>query len=116
MKLIHLIAILLLFVLLGNSCKTYGQSNSFTTDELRQIATALNEHDFLAEQDSLNTLLLIQYANVIMDYKTKEVLFNKKEQNYKILIDELKPAWYNNFLTGSSVTTVIFLLLISLFN
>lgn len=105
-----------MFVLLGNSCKIYGQSNSFTTDELKTIATVLNEHDFLVEQDSLNTMLLVQYANVIIDYKTKEILFNEKAQNYKVLIDEFKPAWYNNFYIGSGVTATVFLILISLFN
>lgn len=103
-----------MFVLLGNSCKTYAQSNNFTTDELRQIAHALNEHDFLVMQDSLNVLLLNQYQNIIEDFKAKEILFGIKERSYKNIIDSNKPAWYDNFLTGSSTTALLFILFIYL--
>lgn len=114
MRSIHSIMIPLLFVLLGSNCKTSGQSNSLTSDELRQIANALNEHDFLVIQDSLNVLLLNHYQNIIDDFKAKEILFAIKERSYKNIIDSNKPAWYDNFLTGSSTTTLLFILFIYL--
>ena len=115
MRLILYTAILLLFLLLSCNCNTYGQSNNFTTEELNKIAKALNEHDFLVEQDSLNTLLLTQYENVITDYKQKEVLFNEKESSLRNIIEIQKPYWYDNFLTGSASTAVVLLILLVLF-
>lgn len=116
MKLIRSITILLLFVLLGSNCKTYAQSNCLTSDELRQIANALNEHDFLVEQDSLTSVLLSQYAKIILEYKTKETLFIQKETSYKSLVTELTPSWYNNFLFGSTVTAIVFSLFLLALN
>ncbi len=116
MRSILYIVILLLLITLSNNCNIYGQSNSFTTDELKQIAVALNEHDFLVEEDSLNSVLLSQYAKIILEYKTKEKLFNQKETSYKSLVTELTPSWYDNFLFGSTVTAIVFSLFLFAFN
>jgi len=62
----------------------------------------------------LNTALIFQYKNIIEDFKAKEILFGIKENSYKKIIDLHKPAWYNNFYTGAGVTTIVFVLFISL--
>lgn len=86
----------------------------FVTPELQDNSKLLDELEYRRAKDSIDNKIidsLIQNAN---DYKmlyngAKNIIDINDEQKeiLKAQVEAVRPAWYDNFITGSAVTAVV---------
>lgn len=121
MKLTLLRVIFLSVILLGLNCSVSAQQDltdsikgGFDVAELKAISKLLTELEFRRTKDSLSSIELNQYNEIVNSFIEEKKIWKQKEDFYKTLIIEVTPKWYEKplFVSGATaiVLTSIFLL------
>lgn len=91
------------------SCSNLAQQDSsnnadFNLSELKQISNLLTEVEARRVKDSLNAIEINQYDDVISNFMDERKMWIQKEENYKALVESVKPNWYEKPFFISSIT------------
>lgn len=82
-------------------------TKQFTLAELKQIAGLLPELQKKREINLTFNDKEMVYKSIIKGYQNDEELYKKQIENLKLNIEAVKPAWYDNFWTGSATTAIV---------
>lgn len=108
-KSILLIPIALSILCFGQNSEVLGlqDSTKLTLEELKQTLSLLNELEYRREEKNIFLDKENIYKNVIQDYKASEELYKQKITNYEIMVEAVKPKWYNNFWVGATASAIV---------
>ena len=108
-QVILLLPMLLLLQTYGSGSIVLAQQDStkLSLSELKQIAGLLPE---LQKRREINVTFNdkeMVYKSIVKGYQNDEELYKKQIENLKLNIEAVKPAWYDNFWTGSAITAIV---------
>ena len=108
-----------MLILFAANCFGSAPQDSIKTrplqlQELKAVASLLNEVEYRREKDQLNDQK-IERLNSIVE-KQNGIIGNEKEiiKNLNDQIEQTKPAFYDNFIFGASAASIAFVVLILL--
>jgi hypothetical protein len=64
----------------------------------------------------LNEMAIEQYGKAIDDFMEERKMWLEKDQAYKNLVEEVKPAWYDKFYIGALCSTLVITIILFLHN
>ena len=82
-------------------------ANSLSFEEFKQIAKYLNELEYLRNE---NAILKDQKSILMNDVTDCRMLDNYRKQqieNLQQTIEEVRPAWYDNFWFGAAASAIV---------
>ena len=82
-------------------------SSSLSVSELQQTMRLLSELEFRRAESNIFFDKESVYKSIIKDYQNGEELYKREIKNLELNIEAVKPAWYDNFWTGSAVTAIV---------
>lgn len=90
--------------------------DSLTIGNLDAIAAIklFDDYKFLTFENRMLKLNAEDYERRINNWRKINAKYNDIEKNYNLMIEKIKPAWYDNFWFGAGTATAAFLTLISL--
>lgn len=94
---------------LDNSLIVLAQQDSteLRLSEKKQISGLLYELEYRRTKDNIWMDKESVYKSIIKDFQNGEELYKQEVKNLELNIEAVRPAWYDNFWTGSAVTAII---------
>ena len=91
----------------GSIVLAQQDSTKLSLSELKQIAGLLPELQKRRETNVTFNDKEMVYKSIVKGYQNDEELYKKQIENLKLNIEAVKPAWYDNFWTGSAITAIV---------
>lgn len=109
MKLTRLLLIAFLFALSAISYPASGPQDStrLSSAELKAVSRLLVELEWRRVNDSLNGRIIANYEAATSSFAAERSAWESKEQTYKKYIEDSRPPWWNNFLTGAGAASIL---------
>lgn len=82
-------------------------SSKLSLSELKLTAQLLTELQFRREQEDLFNQKEKLYSGIIQNFQSNEKLYTSKIDNLELVIEEVKPEWYDHFWIGAAVAGIV---------
>jgi hypothetical protein len=82
-------------------------SSNLSLSELKLTAQLLTELQYRRDQEDIFNQKEKLYSGIIQNFQSNEKLYDSKIENLELMIEEVKPGWYDHFWVGATVAGIV---------